>query len=234
MAVLGDKKAEIERKVRARELVFGIQDGLLSTVGLLSGVSAATQSRAIVVITGVAAGVTGGISMAAGSYLAAQTERDLFDKELRDQARLAADQPYLAQEAVLESLAADGLDRPSAYRVVRLLMHREELLLRTVQEKVLGLGTADLAQPLKAGTVMFLSFLIGACIPMLPFLAAVPRALPVSWALSIATLVAVGVFKGVLTSRPLVRSGLEFAAVALGSAVVGWMIGRLFGTSGIS
>ncbi len=128
--VLGDKKRELERKIRARELVFGIQDGLLSTVGLLSGVSAATQSRAIVIVTGVAAGVTGGVSMAAGSYLAAP------------------------------------------------LGHLSLLL---------------------------------------------------SWAASIATLLAVGVWKGVLTRRPLVRSGLEFAGVALGAAVVGWIVGRLFG-----
>lgn len=37
-----------------------------------------------------------------------------------------------------------------------------------------------------------------------------------------------GVLKGVLTGRPLVRSGLEFASVALGSALVGWLVGTLF------
>jgi VIT1/CCC1 family predicted Fe2+/Mn2+ transporter len=207
-----------------------VQDGLLSTIGLLSGVSAATQSRAIVVLTGVAAGVTGGLSMATGSYLAARTEKDIFEKELLDQARLAADEPYLAQEALLESLTADGLDRPAAYRVVKTLARREDLLLRTVQEKVLGLGSADLSKPLAAGVVMFLSFAIGAAVPLLPFLLAVgTAALPVSWALSVGALLGVGVFKGVLTRRPLLRSGLEFAGVALGSALVGWLVGQLFG-----
>jgi len=196
-------------------------------------VSAATQSRAIVVLTGVAAGVTGGLSMATGSYLAARTEKDIFEKELLDQARLAADEPYLAREALLESLTADGLDRPAAYRVVQTLARREELLLRTVQEKVLGLGTADLSQPLVAGLVMFLSFAIGAAVPLLPYLlTAGAAALPVSWALSVGTLLGVGVFKGVLTRRPLLRSGLEFAGVALGSALVGWLVGQLFGDVG--
>ena len=41
-------------------------------------------------------------------------------------------------------------------------------------------------------------------------------------------LLAVGVLKGVLTGRPLVRSGLEFASVALGSALVGCLVGTLF------
>jgi VIT1/CCC1 family predicted Fe2+/Mn2+ transporter len=46
--------------------------------------------------------------------------------------------------------------------------------------------------------------------------------------LSVVVLLAVGVLKGVLTGRPLLRSGLEFASVALGSAVVGWLVATLF------
>ncbi len=232
MPVLAGKRAALERKIRAREFVFGIQDGLLSTVGLLTGVSAATQSRPIVIITGLAAGVTGGLSMATGSYLASRTEQDLFRKELLDQERLAATEPYLAQEALLEALAADGLDRPSAYRVVQTFSRRQDLLLRTVQEKVLGLGSAELSQPLKASAVMFASFLIGALVPVLPFLLPLGRlALPLSCTLSVATLLGVGVFRGVLTSQPLVRSGVEFASIALGSAAVGWLLGRAFGVT---
>ncbi len=229
MVGLAEKKKALERRIRAREFVFGIQDGLLSTVGLLSGVSAATQSRLTVVITGVAAAVTGGISMATGSYLASRTEKEIFEKELLDQERLAADQPYLGQEALLESLVADGLDRPSAYRVVKTLSRHQELLLRTVQEKVLGLGTADISQPVKASLVMFASFVIGAAIPLCPFLVALGRlALPVSWVLSVLALLGVGLFKGRLTGKPVLRSGLEFATVALGSAVAGWLLGKLF------
>jgi VIT1/CCC1 family predicted Fe2+/Mn2+ transporter len=228
--VLAGRKAALERRVHAREFVFGVQDGLLSTIGLLSGVSAATQNRAIVVLTGVAAAVTGGLSMATGSYLAARTEKEIFEKELLDQARLAADEPYLAREALLESLTADGLDRPAAYRVVKTLAQREDLLLRTVQEKVLGLGTADLSRPFAAGAVMFLSFVVGAAVPLLPYLLAVgTTALAASWTLSVAALLGVGVFKGILTRRPLLRSGVEFAGVALGSALVGWVVGQLFG-----
>lgn len=229
MEGLTERKKALERRIRAREFVFGIQDGLISTVGLLSGVSAATQSRLTVVITGIAAAITGGLSMATGSYLASRTEKEIFEKELLDQERLAADQPYLAQEALLESLVGEGLDRPSAYRVVKIMSRHQDLLLRTVQEKVLGLGSADISQPVKASVVMFLSFVIGSAIPLLPFLlSAGNHTLLVSWALSVGALLAVGVFKGKLTAKPLVRSGLEFAAVALGSAVVGWLLGKAF------
>jgi VIT1/CCC1 family predicted Fe2+/Mn2+ transporter len=216
-----------------REFVFGIQDGLISTVGLLSGISAATDSRRLVVLTGLAAAVTGGISMAAGSYLSSRTEQQLFEKELADQERLAAEEPYLAQEALLESLTSEGLDRPAAYRVVQTLAGRQDLLLRTVQEKVLGLGSAELAHPLKAGTVMFLSFVVGSAVPLLPYLFGVAGwALPVSWALSVGALLGVGIFKGRLTRQPLLRSGLEFAGVALGAALLGWAFGKVFAAFG--
>jgi VIT1/CCC1 family predicted Fe2+/Mn2+ transporter len=228
-AELVSQRRALERKIRAREFVFGIQDGLISTVGLLSGVSAATQHRAIVLLTGIAAAITGGVSMATGSFLATRTEKEIFEKELLDQGRLAVSQPHLAQEALLESLVSEGLDRPSAYRVVQIFSRHRELLLRTVQEKVLGLGSADISQPVKAGLVMFLSFVVGAAIPLAPLVLANARvALLLSWALSVAVLLAVGVLKGVLTGRPLVRSGLEFASVALGSALVGWLVGTLF------
>lgn len=229
MPALSGRRSALERRIRAREFVFGIQDGLLSTVGLLSGMSAATDDRGIVILTGLAAAVTGGVSMATGSYLSSTTERYVFEKELLDQERLALAEPYLAQEALLESLVADGLDRPAAYRVVKTLATRQDLLLRTVQEKVLGLGSADLSQPLRAGTVMFLSFAIGAAVPLLPFLLPLGAlALPTSWGVSVATLLGVGVFTGVLTGRPALRAGVEFAAVALGAALVGWVLGQGF------
>jgi VIT1/CCC1 family predicted Fe2+/Mn2+ transporter len=70
---------------------------------------------------------------------------------------------------------------------------------------------------------------IGATIPLGPRVLGGGRAaLPLSWALSIAVLLRVAILKGVLTGRPLLGSGLEFASVALGSAVVGWLVGTLF------
>ncbi|MBI2930044.1 MAG: VIT1/CCC1 transporter family protein [Planctomycetes bacterium] len=229
MEPLEDKRKSIQRKIRAREFVFGIQDGLISTVGLLTGVSVATQDRWTVLLTGVAAAVTGGLSMATGSYLAARTEKDLFEKEFLDQERLAKEQPYLAQEALLESLVKEGLDRPAAYKVVQVMSSRQDLLLRTVQEKVLGLGSADISQPFQASLVMFASFAIGAVVPLLPHALNLGRlALWLSWLGSLVVLIAVGIFKGVLTNKPLVRSGLGFAAVALGSGGAGWVIGKAF------
>ena len=63
------KKQIIESRARIREFVFGIQDGLISTVGLVAGIQSATESNLVVIVTGFTAMFSGAISMATGSYL---------------------------------------------------------------------------------------------------------------------------------------------------------------------
>jgi ABC-type uncharacterized transport system ATPase subunit len=77
LAAIEQKKEVIESRARIRELVFGIQDGLISTVGLLAGVQGATESATVVIITGLTAMFSGAISMAAGSYLSSNAQKDI-------------------------------------------------------------------------------------------------------------------------------------------------------------
>ena len=58
------KKQVIESRSRIREFVFGIQDGLISTVGLLAGIQSATENNLVVIVTGMTAMFSGAISMA--------------------------------------------------------------------------------------------------------------------------------------------------------------------------
>ena len=230
MSKLAERREMIERAGRLREFVFGVQDGAMSTLGLLAGLSGAVERRTLVLLAGMTAILSGAISMAAGSYLSARAERDILDAERADAGRLAAAEPYLAQEGLLEALCREGLPREQAYRVVRLLSSDYRVLVATFNEKVFGLGTAELAQPLKGAVVMALSFVSGGVVPLLPY--GFPL-LPIYWALGIsvvlgaALMFAVGAFKGRLAQQPLGRSGLGFCAVAIGSALAGYAIGLL-------
>ena len=84
------KRREIvESRARIREFVFGIQDGLISTVGLLAGVQGATENNVVVVITGLTSMFAGAVSMATGSYLSSTAQKQIFDKELHEAEALA-------------------------------------------------------------------------------------------------------------------------------------------------
>src|SRR3989338_1543038 len=224
--VIQQKKEVIEGRARIREFVFGIQDGLISTVGLLAGVQSATENNAVVILTGLTAMFAGAISMAAGSYLSSSAEKEIFDKEIREAGQLAEREPYLAAEGLLRALSEEGLKKEQSYRIVKLLAQEEKVFLRTFQEKVFGLGTAEINRPLQAALVMGFSFVVGAVIPLLPYLIlAGMKALYLSITIAAATLFSVGVFKGRLAARSLLLSGLEFFLIAVGAALLGYLIG---------
>src|SRR6186713_1422303 len=148
LEVIQQKKQIIESRSRIREFVFGIQDGLISTVGLLAGIQGATENNLVVIVTGLTAMFSGAISMAAGSYLSAGAQKDIFQKEITEAEKMAEREPYIA---------AEGLTKEQSYRMVKTLLEERNVFLRTFREKVFGLGSADINQPLPAALVMGLS-----------------------------------------------------------------------------
>ena len=226
LAEIQQKRQIIESRSRIREFVFGIQDGLISTVGLLAGVQGATENNIVVIVTGFTAMFSGAISMAAGSYLSSLAQKDIFDKEIADAERLADREPYVAAEGLLNALEQEGLSKEHSYRLVKVLLQERSVFLRTFQEKVFGLGSAEVNQPIAAALVMGFSFVVGAFVPISPyiFLSGVP-ALYLSGLLSGITLFGVGAFKGYLAGQSLLVSGLKFFVIAVGAAGVGYLIG---------
>ena len=97
---------------------------------------------------------SGAISMATGSYLSSGAQKDIFDKELADAEKLAASEPYIAAEGLLKALGEEGLSKEQSYRMVKVLLAERNVFMRTFQEKVFGLGSAEINQPIKAALVM--------------------------------------------------------------------------------
>ena len=220
------KKQVIESRSRIREFVFGIQDGLISTVGLLAGVQGATENSFVVIVTGFTAMFSGAISMAAGSYLSSVAQKDIFDKEITDAEKLAEREPYIAAEGLLKALGEEGLSKEQSYRMVKVLLQERNVFMRTFQEKVFGLGSAEINQPIQAALVMGLSFILGAIVPIAPYviLSGVP-ALYLSGLLGGITLFGVGAFKGRLAGQSPLVSGLKFFLIAVSAAGLGYLIG---------
>jgi VIT1/CCC1 family predicted Fe2+/Mn2+ transporter len=220
------KKQVIESRSRIREFVFGIQDGLISTVGLLAGVQGATENNIVVIVTGFTAMFSGAISMAAGSYLSSLAQKDIFDKEITDAEKIAEREPYIAAEGLLKALGEEGLSKEQSYRMVKVLIQERNVFMRTFQEKVFGLGSAKINQPLGAALVMGLSFIVGAIIPIVPYIIlSGMQALYVSSLLGGITLFGVGAFKGHLAGQSLLVSGTNFFLIAVSAAGLGYLIG---------
>jgi vacuolar iron transporter family protein len=225
-----------ERLANIREIVFGVQDGVLTTAGVLAGLSGAVSGRSQVILAALASTVAGALSMGAGAYLGAHAESAVLHSELHRVRRESEGQPYVVQESLLDALAKEGLGREAGYRVVKLLSASPNALYSTAEQKIYGLAGATFGNPVTDGLLMGVAFLIGALVPLLPFIliASVRTGLIAGMATTAMTLFAVGyVFEGRLSGerRPAL-AGLRFLAIALSAATIGYLIGLLIAPIG--
>jgi vacuolar iron transporter family protein len=224
-----EERRVFERLASIREIVFGIQDGVLTTAGVLAGLSGAVNGRSQVILAALASTVAGALSMGAGAYLGTRAETEVIRSELRRAHEEVSDQPYIVQESLMEALAKEGLAREASYRVVKLLSAAPQALYSTAEEKVYGLSKGSFGNPALDGLLMGVAFLIGALVPLLPFVlvASVRTGLVAGIGATALVLFAVGYFvEGRLSDqRYPALAGARFLAIALGAAAIGYLIG---------
>lgn len=228
---IAQARTRIERGSRVRELVFGLQDALLATVGLVAGVDGATQqNNKVVIFAGLSHLVAGAVSMGAGEYLSSAAQRRVTAAATDDARRIGEAEPYVAQEGVMEALQGEGLDRASAYRVVELVSRSRGALASMFQATALGVGTGEgegeRRDAVLGALVMAGSFAVGAILPVIPyFVLHGAAALILSIAIACAAIFGVGAAIGRLSADNPLRAALEFSAVALGAGGIGYAAG---------
>ncbi len=210
-----------------RSVIYGFNDGLTANFGLVAGVLGADLGATAVVASGVAGVIADSLSMGSSGYLAAVSEREVYDREIameREEIRLM---PELEAAELAVMYESRGVPRDRARAMARgLAKHPEKLL----AEKVRGeLGIADArTTPLREGMITGTATAVGALIPVLPFfLMPVHAAAWASFGLSMLAHFGVGAARSVFTGRGIFRSGIDMFVVGLGVAAVGYGVGKL-------
>jgi VIT1/CCC1 family predicted Fe2+/Mn2+ transporter len=222
------ERARIERLSRVRELVLGVQDGLLVPLGVVSGMAAANPGRAAILVAGLAEAVAGAIAMGAGSYLASEAEEAFYRAEIADERVEVEEHPQREQAELAIALEREGLPTAEALQVARGLASNANVFLRTKVEKELGLSPETGGAALGDGLVVGISYLLAAIVPLWPYVAfARLTALPVSVACTLLALFALGVFKGRVGRQPRAVAGMQVLLIGSVSAAVGFGIGHL-------
>jgi len=215
-----------------------MQDGVLTTAGVLAGLSGAVANHSQVVLAALASTAAGALSMGAGAYLGTNAETEVLQSELARARAEIQQRPYVAQEALLDQLEKEGLSREAGYRVVRLLSSSPQTLISTAEQKIFGLSASMLANAAVDGVVMGVAFAVGALIPLIPYMliSSTRPALFAALSATAVVLFGVGYFEGWLARRTRWRSGLRFLFIAMGAAAAGYLVGLaispLGGTAG--
>jgi len=222
------ERQRIANLSQVREVVFGMQDGLLTTLGVVTSVAGATSNNTTVLVAGFAEAAAGAIAMAAGEYQASKAQHEMHAAEIAKERQELVDKPLEEHHELRAIFQREGLSRNSAEAVTELLAEHPELLFRTHVEKELGLRVEEFQSPVRNALVMGLSFVLSALLPILPyiFLPTTP-ALIASVALTILALFAIGIGKASIAHRNYWRAGLEVVAIGLAAAVLTYLLGTL-------
>ena len=213
-----------------RAAVFGANDGLVSNLALVLGVSGGGVSTNTILLTGLAGLLAGALSMGAGEWISVRSQREL----------LTASAPSLGAHHVVPHLdvnanelalvyRARGMPADEAERRADVVLRSQEALYETTSTDALDAVGSDLA----AGLSSFSFFASGAAIPVLPFafgLSETP-ALIVACVLVGLALLMTGAIVGVLSGGPPHSRALRQLAIGLGAAAITYAVGSIAGAA---
>lgn len=215
------------------EVVFGVEDSLVSTMGVLTGVAAGTQSTYVVVLSGIVLIFAEATSMAAGSYLSSKAERAVWIKQSAEDwhSLMKRDEKKGPIEYVISKLDLTPSDQHMLWGAVD---SQRKRWLQQVIRNVKSASPSGGKRPVFAAMVMGVSYLSAGIIPLCAYLF-----LPVQDAVLpsiIITMIALFLFGGwsaTITGSRWWKSGLEMlivAGIATGIAyALGLGVRTLFG-----
>ncbi|HEY5093846.1 MAG TPA: VIT1/CCC1 transporter family protein [Candidatus Eremiobacteraceae bacterium] len=227
-AEVTEERGRIATRSRIRELVFGAQDGILTTVGVVSSIFGAAQSNSVILLAGLASAFAGMVAMTAGSYLSSKAEDDVAASEIQREMREISERPAEELAELVEIYKRQGM-APELARDAALEVARDpRKMLAVMAREELGLDVETPSSAIKDAMVMAPSFLGGAAIPIIPYtFMHGPPALTASILAAAVALFGIGVVKARAASTNQWHSGIEAFAIGASAALLGYVIGTL-------
>jgi VIT1/CCC1 family predicted Fe2+/Mn2+ transporter len=215
-----------------RAAVFGANDGLVSNLALILGVSASGVANQTVLVTGLAGLLAGALSMGAGEYVSVSSQRELLEASAPnpDVAGALAQLDVGANELELV-YRARGMSPDEAARHAATVLGDTGAGAEHHRDAAQSAGNEAIGTGLKAALSSFLFFAVGALVTVLPYLfGASGRTAEVIAAVSVgAVLLATGVVVGLLSGASPLRRALRQLAIGYGAAAITYLLGLLVG-----
>jgi VIT1/CCC1 family predicted Fe2+/Mn2+ transporter len=191
-----------------RPAVFGVMDGLVSNVALISGFAGGAAARNTVLLAGLAGLASGAFSMATGEYTSVRSQNEAMRAEIEVERRELGAYPRAELAELAGVYRRRGLEEALATAVARQLSSDPEVALRVHTQEELGVDPDDLPSPTIAAGASFVSFAAGALVPVSPYLLGFGSFL-IAAVLAAITLFGVGALVSRFTERSPLYSGLR-------------------------
>ena len=219
-----------------REVIFGLEDSLVSTLGAITGIAAGTGDAFVVILSGIVLIFVEALSMTAGSYLSSKSAAEVMERRQKEDVSRALQERLDNDESLGDFLKKKKFTKKEIAVVFSVVKKERESWAREIARGEYHFMPSTGSSAVQAGIVMGVFYLSGGIFPLLPyFFFSVQDAVIPSVVLTGITLFFLGIFKARLAGTNWLKSGFEMTAVSLSAAVLGFLIGRvvadLFGIS---
>jgi len=216
----------------ARAAVFGISDGLVTNISLILGLSGANPPAGVIRLAGLAGLLGGAFSMAAGEYISMRAQTELFQRELERERQEIHRRPEGELQELVKIYESRGISSELAIQVARQMMADPQMALETHAREELGIHPDSLGRPVSAAFASFVTFSVGALLPLLPFLFGHGSGLVlVSIVIAAIAAVIVGSALSLFTGRPWWWSAFRQLAICAAAGAVTYGVGAAVGLS---
>ena len=213
-----------------RAAVLGANDGIVSVSSIILGVAGATSERHTIFIAGLAGLVAGAFSMAVGEYVSVSSQSDAEKSFIAREKKRLRDDPKHELDGLAATFEAKGLSRATALTVAKELTAKDALAAHLDAE--LNIDEGDLNNPTQAAAASFVSFTVGALVPLIAVIAASRHTrVAVTFVAVLAALCLTGYLSATVGTASRRRA---IARVVIGGAVAmaaTYLIGHLFGAA---
>jgi VIT1/CCC1 family predicted Fe2+/Mn2+ transporter len=196
------------------------------------GFAGAEAKPQYILLAGVAGLLAGSFSMAAGEYVSVRAQRELLEQQLSMEKQELEMSPKEEEEELALIYQAKGIPEDQARALARRIIENPKTAIDTLAREELGLNPGELGSPWTAAGSSFVAFILGAFVPVLPYLFTTGAQAWLASALaSSLALFGVGALISIFTARGPLLSGLRMLAIGLLASAITYSVGWLLGVS---
>jgi len=213
-----------------QDIVYGANDGIITTFAVVAGSSGADLAHHIVVILGLANLIADGISMGMGNYLSLRSERDEYQKVYKEEKKEIEEMPEIEREEIRMIYAEKGFSGANLDTVVKTITSDERVWIETMMREEHDLSPAGGKFPALHGFVTFLSFLLFGAIPLLPYMVGIvvpEKRLFVAIISTVAALLLLGALRAFVTRERPISGIVEVLSIGGLCAFAAYTVGVL-------
>lgn len=230
-----EKIHQTEHGLYISDIVYGANDGIITTFAVVSGAAGAALSPGTIVILGLANMVADGISMGLSNYLGISSKLDYQRQERLREEYEVENFPEREREEVKDIMLRWGVPEKHMEEVLDAVTSDRARWIDLMMREELGIYEDKVVYPIRHGLVTMFAFVGAGFLPLVPYVFGVntESQFVLSIAATAASLFVVGSSRTLITGANWLRSGIQMLAVgslaAFASYFVGGLVKNLFG-----